>query len=64
VDYTFSGSKTLSSFAETVNKRASVVLGPLDPTPPAGYEYVTIELDDAVSGNPKGFLRAKAVGNP
>ncbi len=64
VNYTFSGSKTLSSFAEIVNKRASVVLGPLDPTPPTGYEYVTIELDDAVSGNPKGFLRAKAVSTP
>ena len=59
VNYTVAGSKTLAGFAENVNKLGSVVLGPLT-TPPTGYSFVTFELDDAVSGNAKGFLRATA----
>ncbi len=59
VNYTVGGTKTLGSFTDTVNKLATVVPGPL-PVAPTGYEYVTFELNDAVSGNPKGFLRATA----
>jgi hypothetical protein len=59
VNYTVAGSKTLAGFAENVNKLGSVVLGPLT-TPPTGYSFVTFELDDAVSANAKGFLRATA----
>lgn len=59
VNYTVAGSKTLAGFAENVNKLGTVVLGPLT-TPPTGYSFVTFELDDAVSTNAKGFLRATA----
>jgi hypothetical protein len=63
VNYTVAGSKTLAGFAENVNKLGTLVLGPLT-TPPTGYSFVTFELDDAVSGNAKGFLRATAVATP
>ncbi len=63
VNYTVGGSKTLVGFAENVNKLGTVILGPLT-TPPAGYEFVSFELDDTVSGNAKGFLRATATATP
>ena len=64
VNYTVAGSKDLTDYTATVNKRVPVVLGPLAPAAPAGCEYVTFELDDAVSIYPKGFLRATATSSP
>jgi fibronectin-binding autotransporter adhesin len=60
VNYSIGGSMTLAGFGEAVNKLGAPVLGPLNPTPPAGYDYASFELAAPVSGNPKGFLRATA----
>lgn len=64
IHYTIAGARALDSFTETVVKYGSVVPGPLPPNPPAGYEYLTIELMDPVSSQPHGFIRASATPEP
>ncbi len=60
VDYAVAGSSDLTDFSATVWKRIIPVPGSLDPTPPAGCEYVTFELESGPAAQPAGYLRASA----